>query len=192
VNAYDDFSRPLRHKGTKKNIKIIYRKNAMKHSPKNENGTITVVAMLVLAMLSVMGISSINTASIEIEIAGNEKQFVRDFYVADGAWKIALQWLNNRSSAPGAVNTSGDIVRNYGNGGEDVTNDTFADGTEDGSLEGTKYWFKVELTPGSPAGGTKVPGSSDEYRRFSYLVTSNADRKHEIVVRTNKVYRVGE
>ena len=154
-----------------------------------QDGSIIVVAMLVLVMISVMGISSINTSSIETQLAGNEREFVKEFYVADAAWKMALQWLNNRSTLPLPKNTTGNVIRNYGNGGEDVLNSTFPSGSEDGTIEGLPYWYRIEAIDfqgvaqqGSGGGG---------FRRFQFKVSSISNREHEIEILTNKVFQVG-
>ena len=49
-----------------------------------EDGTITVVALMMLVVLTILGISISRTATIDIQIAGNELFQKQDFYVAEG------------------------------------------------------------------------------------------------------------
>ena len=50
---------------------------------KNEDGSVLVVALLILVFLTIIGISATTTTNIEIQIAGNEKFHKIAFYHAD-------------------------------------------------------------------------------------------------------------
>jgi Tfp pilus assembly protein PilX len=155
---------------------------------RREEGTAFLIAMLVLMLLTLMGTFALMTTDIEIRIAGNEKEYVRDFYVADSGWKEAAPWLNDRATPPKPVNTSLDdnVVKNFGGGGDGITNEDFPAGTQDGTLAGIPYWNRIEYLSNSVA-----PGSGKEYLRFNYLVTSNAGGGQEIEVTLYKIYKVG-
>jgi len=56
-----------------------------------------VFIMMILALLTVVGLASINTASTEIEIAGAELIYQDNFYLAEGAAMEAANWLNTNS-----------------------------------------------------------------------------------------------
>ena len=88
--------------------------------------------------------------------------------------------------APPYINSSGNIVRNYGDGGQDQTNDSFGAGTEDNTIDGTPYWYRLAYTT-----DTVAPGSGEDYRRFYYLSTANANRSQEIEVTLSKIFKVG-
>ena len=51
----------------------------------NKDGFALITAMLFLVVLTVIGIAATNTTSIEIGIAGNEKVYKQNFYLAEGA-----------------------------------------------------------------------------------------------------------
>ena len=155
---------------------------------RREEGTAFLIAMLVLMLLTLMGTFALMTTDIEIQIAGNEKGYVRDFYVTDSGWKEAAPWLNNRAVPPRPVNTSleDNVVKNFGGGGDGVTNEDFSPGTQDGTLAGIPYWNRIEYLSNSV-----VPGSGKEYQRFNYRVTSNAGGSQEIDVTLYKIYKVG-
>jgi len=50
---------------------------------KNEDGSVLIVALLILVFLTIIGISATTTTNIEIQIAGNEKFHKIAFYHAD-------------------------------------------------------------------------------------------------------------
>jgi len=57
----------------------------------NENGSLILIVVVVLMMLTVIGISITTTASIELQIAGNNKLHKNAFYNADGATDVAAE-----------------------------------------------------------------------------------------------------
>jgi hypothetical protein len=159
----------------------------------NEQGSAVVYAVLMLAVLSILGISSTNTSTVEMKIVGNERIFQRDFYIADSAWQYGAYWLDAEPVVPSKINEDGSyspeqlkLVRNFGDGGLDVLNDTFGDGTEDGTMDSIPYWYNVQYHKYGI-----VPGSGINYRKFTYIVNSNANKKQQIEVRVSKIYKVG-
>ena len=60
---------------------------------KNEDGTVLVVALIMLVLLTVIGISASTTSTIEIRIAGNEKFHKMAFYAADGGTEAGAELL---------------------------------------------------------------------------------------------------
>ena len=50
---------------------------------------------MVLALLTIVGLASIRTADTEIEIAGAELIYQRNFYLAEGAAMEAVRWLED-------------------------------------------------------------------------------------------------
>jgi len=61
---------------------------------KNEDGAVIIfVAILILALLSIISIAASNTANIEVLIAGNEYGHKQNFYQAEGAAMEAIDKL---------------------------------------------------------------------------------------------------
>ena len=59
------------------------------HSPlDNHRGSALVVALLMLVVLTLIGISATTTTTFELQIAGNDKLYKRAFYAADGATEM--------------------------------------------------------------------------------------------------------
>jgi len=52
---------------------------------KNENGSVMVLALVMLALLTLLGIAATTTSTIEIQVAGNEKLYKENFYRAEAA-----------------------------------------------------------------------------------------------------------
>ena len=56
-----------------------------KYLPENEKGSITVLAVVLLMLLTLLGIAATTTSSIEVQIAGNELRHNLAFYSAEAA-----------------------------------------------------------------------------------------------------------
>lgn len=56
-----------------------------------ERGSVVVIALVLLVLLTIIGISASRTTEIEIMIAGNERVSKQNFYVAEGASMQAAQ-----------------------------------------------------------------------------------------------------
>jgi Tfp pilus assembly protein PilX len=153
---------------------------------RNENGSIIVVGVLLLTLLTVIGLSASRTSTTEVQITTNAQNYQMAFYVADSGWKEGALWLDDQAAAPLQINTTGDVVRNFGGGAADVLNDTFPDGTEDRVVEQIPYWYQVTYLSDQ-----RAPGNDSSYRRFNYGISSIADRTQQIDVRISKVCRVG-
>jgi len=50
----------------------------------NEQGSVTVIALMILVVLTLLGITITRTSTIDVRIAGNEIFYKQDFYVAEG------------------------------------------------------------------------------------------------------------
>ncbi len=169
---------------------MIHKKNIVVG---NEEGSAIIFALMILAVLTILGISTTSTTNTELKIVSNEKQYQRDFYIADSIWKYGAYWLEESGGAPATINDdisfSEDelkIVRNFGDAAANDLNDTFVDGTEDGLINSIPYWYNAQYDRKEI-----VAGSSLDYRKFYYIVQSNANKKQEIEVRVSKVYKVG-
>jgi hypothetical protein len=55
------------------------------HPCTNEQGSVTVLALVLLVLLTIMGISATTTTQIELQIAGNDKAYKIAFYAAEAA-----------------------------------------------------------------------------------------------------------
>lgn len=170
----------------------------------NERGSVLIIGTLVLVVMSLLGISAIGTSTVEIQIAANERGYQETFYVADSGWKESAGWLNSQATPPDYVNIAGNIVKNFGTGGDLAGSPSnrealdFPEGTQDqlmpvihggGATTVTidiPYWYENTYMFNEQS-----PGNDPDIKRFHYNVTSSADRSQDVTVRLRKEYDVG-
>jgi len=71
-----------------------------------EDGYVLVVALLVMAILSLLGIAGMNTSTFEMQVAGNDWNAKRTFYKADGGISLGTEVLEqNFGCATGFTNS---------------------------------------------------------------------------------------
>jgi len=79
----------------------------------NEDGTVMVISLLIMAILTILGLSAIDTSTIEVQVTHNEQIYKKNFYKAEAAVIAAAQnlelatpaQLSNVSSVPWLINT---------------------------------------------------------------------------------------
>ncbi len=70
----------------------------------NEDGSILVITLLMLAFLSILGVSATTTSTIEVQIAGNDRTFKQNFYKAEGGAMEAATRLENETDTNVLIN----------------------------------------------------------------------------------------
>jgi hypothetical protein len=63
----------------------------------NEEGSVLVISVVILALLTVIGIAATSTTSIELQIASNDRIYKDNFYHAEGAAMMLARVLENMS-----------------------------------------------------------------------------------------------
>jgi len=76
-------------------MKIMDIERTIKRSPRRERGSVLVIALIMIVLLTIIGISASKTSEIEIMIAGNERIAKENLYLAEGAVRRAVQVLDN-------------------------------------------------------------------------------------------------
>jgi hypothetical protein len=65
----------------------------------NQNGSVVVLALIMVVLLSLLGMAVTRTSSIDVQVAGNETQAVKNLYQAESADNYALEttgtWMTN-------------------------------------------------------------------------------------------------
>ncbi len=132
----------------------------------NDRGSALVVALLVLVLLTLMGISATTTSTIEVQMAGNEKFHDMAFYAAESGWQTSLNWLDGQY--PGVtwkymdwdggkfIEFNGDFAKDAAKVPVTLAGDNH-----------TEYYIKIESV-----GTRAVPGYGTNFRRFNYRVNS--------------------
>lgn len=104
---------------------------------KNEDGSVMVLALIILVLLTLMGLSATNTSTIEVQIANNERIYKDNFYKAEAGIMTAAQtlenldantlnnidglnWVNADAVDPNNIDTSTAIWNTTGTGLSDV------------------------------------------------------------------------
>ena len=161
-------------------------------SLKNEKGSIIVITLLILSVLTIIGFSAASNSIYESQITRNHHLYHLDFYLADSGWKEAAMWLENLTGPPATVNPGGDtIVKNFGfntapaNPTPSVLNALTPDNSSL-SQYGVPYWYQVMYVQ-----DLAVVGSGPGWREFSYRARSIANQTQEVEVTLSKVYKVG-
>jgi hypothetical protein len=78
----------------------------------NENGSVVVLALIMVVLLSLLGMAVTRTSSIDVQVSSNETQAVHDLYQAESADNYALEttgtWMTSDflTSADTAANVS--------------------------------------------------------------------------------------
>lgn len=77
----------------------------------NQSGSALLFAILMLALLTVIGLSASSNSSLELMMAGNEKAHKLAFYAADGANEVAKELLEQGIEARGWTDLAGTDIR---------------------------------------------------------------------------------
>ena len=81
----------------------------------NEKGSLMVIAIIILMLLTLIGIAITTTASLEMQIASNDRLHKMAFYAADGGIDIGAELLEqNLGCSGGFTATIGTDQRNVG------------------------------------------------------------------------------
>jgi Tfp pilus assembly protein PilX len=65
----------------------------------NQKGSVIVVAMIILALLTLIGISAVTTSTTEVNIAANDQLNKMVFYTAEAGSEVGRQMLNSLKAA---------------------------------------------------------------------------------------------
>jgi hypothetical protein len=77
-------------------LRVKNMKNIVKRCiPEGEEGSVLVIAMIMLALLTIIGISATNTSTIEVQIAANDRFYKQNLCVAEGACMECIQRMEN-------------------------------------------------------------------------------------------------
>jgi len=136
----------------------------------NEDGSALAIALIMMVLLTLIGVSASRTSEIELKISGNDKVHKMAFYASESGWQVGANWLDSRyppittssSAGPTAMPSNTTLTYSYSS-------------TFDGAVF--------------------APGYSTEFRRFMYTInaTGNApgDAQSSITVTAGKIVDVG-
>jgi Tfp pilus assembly protein PilX len=84
----------------------------MNNSVNNSDGSVTIAALLILAVLTILGVSSISTSNMEVQIATNDKVHKMAFYAADGGSELGTELLELNIACASGFSTDDYVVNN--------------------------------------------------------------------------------
>lgn len=74
------------------------------HNPRREQGAILVIGLILLLVLTVLGISTMSTASLELNMAGNDQFSENAFQLSETGIDTTITALNNGTPVPPPLN----------------------------------------------------------------------------------------
>lgn len=136
----------------------------------NEDGSALVIALVMLVLLTLIGISASTTSEIELKISGNDKLHKMAFYTAESGWQVGANWLD--SNYPPVVSSTSVAPTGM------PSNNTLT------------YSYSTTFD-----GAVFAPGYSTEFRRFMYTINSTGNAPggalSNISVTAGKIVHVG-
>ncbi len=87
----------------------------------NRHGSALIITLIVMAVLTLVGLSAINTATVENKIVRNEKIYQENFYLAESSVNEAVQTIENETDSDNLMPHSSswlwmnDVVDSNGN-----------------------------------------------------------------------------
>jgi Tfp pilus assembly protein PilX len=149
-----------------------------------KKGYVLVITMFLLLLLTVIGIAATRTSIVEVQISGNYRQMVQDFYACEGALVNAMErldwWLSDGflNSDTGTANWSGKV---------DIDGDTIEDAmveircVEPSHSEITALSTAANDVPADPHTASPPIGSGYSARHFyirKYAITTTGLRSN--------------
>jgi hypothetical protein len=163
-----------------------------KYLPENEKGSVTVLAVVFLMLLTLIGIAATTTSSIEVQIAGNELRHKLAFYSAEASkgWVIWNPDLyGSLNITPGTKHLFPNDSDPYVPNTSDLSEPTFPDP----EVLNSNQSFNGSVEYGSPTDPPRGSGyEAGEYRAHRYTMTCNGYSSHDTTTRIEiGFYRIG-
>jgi len=153
------------------------------HHATNEKGSVLAITMLVMVMLTLIGIASMTTSTIEEMIAGNERSYKENFFRAEAANMAGGQRYDNLADSSGGTGTG----MTFGDAGPGVS-----EASKDDPLTVAFIWdialdnnsLYTIVYQGLPEGASEDLGSSDNLRKFAVYGQSSI-KGGNVFIQTN-------
>ncbi len=137
----------------------------------DQAGMTTVIAVMVLALLSIMGISALTTSRFEVQIADNDRTYKRNLAFAEGATAEAAQVLRNARTTPVQLRKR-------------TLTGMFATDDESANMQDLVNWYDSDMaykrTTSVVDANTQY--SANDYKRSGSLSLSNRSSLHQIAI----------
>ena len=150
----------------------------------NENGSVIIVAILLLVLLTLIGIAGTNTSITEIQIATNNQNYQVEFYLADSGWRQAGAWLMNQSDPPRWISPDAEVELVTGTLEEDGITVTQPVNTTL-SQYAIPFTYQIEFLKAQ----TVEEGNGANSARMYYKVTSEVNNSQRITAVLSKTFQ---
>jgi len=146
----------------------------------NENGSTIVVALILLALLTLLGVSSTNTCTTELAIVRNEALYKRSFYRAEGAAMEAAQKMADEAADQLRLETTAlawlnDSTVDLTDTSNWTGNSAESDNVSDGANESTLFAVRSE---GIAQGASLTMTSGTQLYQFSVHGLYESEQTH--------------
>lgn len=155
------------------------------HRIDSEKGSAILLSVFVLFILTMLGLYSSTTSTMDIQIASNDRDYVQVFYGAESGWQVGVSWLDAQYPLPTTsvgLDTSG--------GSTSFSSAKYAS-SDSNAIDGVNNYQVTARFDGTQ----RAPGYSTDYRRFRYTITSTGagaqNAESQVIVTARKVERVG-
>jgi Tfp pilus assembly protein PilX len=150
--------------------------------PKNENGSVVVLSLIMVVLLSLLGMAVSRTSSIDVQVASNEHRAIQDLYQAEKGEQYALEMYNTTWMTNGFLITPFTTAA-YNNPNVDLDNNGIPDnkieirciestGAYNGAVSQEANYVPVMQHIASPPAGSKTSLGSFVVRRYGITSTS--------------------
>lgn len=142
----------------------------------DEQGSVLVVSLLILVVLALLGSVAANLSVTELQSAGSEKRYNQSFYLADGGWQEAPNFLDDAGGDAPTVDPActGDYAGAVRCGETDIDGITYEYGI-----------FEIA----NPRHIVRAGGGMEGYSVYQYRVVATADGRQTIRVVLNKPFQ---
>jgi hypothetical protein len=79
----------------------------------DETGALSVIVIMILALLTIVGLATINTTTTEVQIAANEQFHKTAFYAAEGGAASGIEIVEQNICCPAGFTATGTAVTDY-------------------------------------------------------------------------------
>ena len=155
---------------------------------KNENGSVIILAMIFLVLLTIIGMSAVDTSTIEVQISGNDVRYKTNLYRAEGAAMECAQIIESETDPsflhpqgtnspswifPNAVYdlSDSDIMDDRVTAGELGVSNVHADASYGVEALGIGFGDSLDIT---------APSQMNEYSIYGFY-SGNDGRSHVVV-----------
>ncbi len=134
---------------------------------KSESGSVLILSLIMLAMLTIIGVTLTATSTVEVQISGNERIHNMAFYAAESGWQLGVTWLDSKFPPITDNQTTSQMIHYdiYDRSASSflLTNSL----TNDNS---SRYSMNIRFmgAPGIPVAGY----SADSFIRYTYFIDS--------------------